>query len=105
MGCLHSLGTYSSRQSCLDNGVSHGAWEVSFRLTRVTLVGIDLEVTLGEVEVGLGNDLVESELAAAHELEKESVKALGWQEVWCSPCRHRSGRERASHLESLQSTQ
>jgi len=36
------------------------------QLTRVALVAVHLQITLGQVEVLLGNDLVEGELAAAH---------------------------------------
>jgi hypothetical protein len=35
------------------------------RPTRVALVRVDLQVSLGKVEVALGDDLVECELAAA----------------------------------------
>lgn len=41
--------------------------------TRITLVGIHLQIALGQVEVGLGDDLVQRELAPAHQLAGAAV--------------------------------
>lgn len=34
-------------------------------VTGIALVGVDLEIALGQVEVGLGDDLVQGEFSAA----------------------------------------
>lgn len=42
-------------------------------LTRVALVGVDLQVALCQVEVLLGDDLVEGEFAASHDFAGSAV--------------------------------